>query len=131
MRKTSHSWPALRALCLFLFVALSFLAGCGKNPNGDTQSPAEPVNPHSVTIDWTASKSPVAGYNVYRASPPDAPIKLTVRIVSETQYLDRAVEAGHTYLYSVTAVDFKGRESKPSANIAVTVPKTVTPPAKQ
>jgi fibronectin type 3 domain-containing protein len=131
MRKTSHTWPTLRARCLFLFLALSFLAGCGKNKNGDAQSPAASANPHSVTINWTASKSSVAGYNVYRASPSEAPVKLTIRIVSETQYIDRTAEAGHTYSYSVTAVDFKGRESKPSANITVTVPKTVAPPAMQ
>jgi hypothetical protein len=131
MKMTSHSWPTPRSLWLLLFAAFLFLAACGKNQDGDTQSPAEPVNPHSVTIDWTASKSPVAGYNVYRASPPDAPVKLTVRIISETQFIDRTVEAGHTYSYSVTAIDFKGRESKPSANITVTVPRTVPPPAKQ
>jgi fibronectin type 3 domain-containing protein len=55
---------------------------------------------------------------------------LTNKIVSGTQYIDRNVEAGRTYTYSVTSVDFKGIESNPSANITVTVP-TTTPPAKQ
>jgi fibronectin type 3 domain-containing protein len=131
MRRTFHSRPALRGFCLFSFAGLSLLAGCGKKLIGEAQSPTAPVNPHSVTINWTASKSPVAGYNVYRASPPGAPIKLTVRIVSETQYIDRTVEAGRTYSYTVTAVDFNGLESKPSANITVTVPTTVTSPANQ
>jgi hypothetical protein len=131
MRRIFHSRPALRGFCLFSFAALSLLAGCGGKLIGESQTPAAPANPHSVTINWTVSKSPVAGYNVYRASPPGAPIKLTVRIVSETQYTDRTVEAGHTYSYAVTAVDFKGRESKPSANITVSVPTTTPPPAKQ
>jgi fibronectin type 3 domain-containing protein len=131
MRRAFHSWPALRGFCLFSLAALSLFAGCGKKLIGESQTPAAPANPHSVTINWTTSKSTVAGYNVYRSSPPGAPIKLTVRIVSETQYTDRTVEAGRTYSYVVTAVDFKGLESKPSANITVTVPTTVPPPAKQ
>jgi fibronectin type 3 domain-containing protein len=121
----------MRGFCLFSFVALLLLAGCGRKFIGEPQAPAVPASPHSVTINWTVSKSPVAGYNVYRASPPTAPVKLTVKIVSENQYTDRTVEAGQTYSYAVTAVDFKGRESKPSANITVTVPTTVPPPEKQ
>ncbi len=129
MRRTFHSWPALRGFCLFSFAALSLLAGFGNLRSLHAQKESD--NPHSVTIDWSASNPPVAGYNVYRVSPPGAPVKLTIKIVSGTQYIDRTVEAGHTYSYTVTAVDFKGIESRPSAKITVTVPSTVTPPAKQ
>jgi len=52
-------------------------------------------------------------------------------MVSGTQYIDKTVEGGRTYIYSVTTVDVNGVESKPSDNITVTVPTTVTPPAKQ
>ena len=131
MRKLLHSSPALRDFCLVSFVALSVLAGCGQKLSGDTQKPAEPANPHSVTINWTASPSPVAGYNVYRSSGSASPVRLTNGIVSGTQYTDRTVEAGKTYSYYVTSVDFKGIESKPSGKITATVPTTVTPPAKQ
>jgi fibronectin type 3 domain-containing protein len=131
MRKLFRSSPALRGFFLLSFVALSLFAGCGKKLSGDTQTPAAPVNPHSVTITWTASKSPVAGYNVYRLSTSSGPVKLTNGIVLGIQYTDRTVEAGHTYSYYVTSVDSKGMESNPSGNITVTVPTTVTPPAKQ
>jgi fibronectin type 3 domain-containing protein len=131
MRKPFHSSRALRILFLFSFVALTALAGCGKLRSWFTPTQKDSDNPHSVTIGWTAGSSPVAGYNVYRASPPSGPVKLTVRIVSGTQYTDRTVEAGHMYSYSVTSVDFKGIESISSSNITVTVPTTVTPPAKQ
>ena len=131
MRNPFHSSHTLRGLFLFSFVALSLIVGCGKLRSLFTPSQKEAENPHSVTIGWNASSSPVQGYNVYRASPPGAPVKLTTRIVSGTQYTDRTVEAGHTYTYSVTSVDFKGTESVQSANIAVTVPTTVTPTAEQ
>jgi fibronectin type 3 domain-containing protein len=131
MRNCIHFTPGLRGFCLVSFVALSLVAGCGKKISGDTQKPAEPANPHSVTISWTASPSPVAGYNVYRSSGPSKPVRLTNGIVSGTQYTDRTVEAGKTYSYYVTSVDSKGAESQPSSKITATVPTTVTPPAKQ
>jgi fibronectin type 3 domain-containing protein len=131
MRKLIHPSPALRGFLLFFFVALSVFAGCGKLRNLYAPVQKESDNPHSVTIGWSAGNSPVAGYNVYRASPPSGPVKLTLRIVSGTQYVDRTVQAGHTYSYSVTSVDIKGIESMSSANITVTVPTAAMPPAKQ
>ena len=108
---------------------LSLLAGSGTLRGLHAQKGSD--NPHSVTISWMASTSHVAGYNVYRSSPPGVPVKLTIKPVSGTQYTDKTVEAGHTYLYSVTSVDFKGIESKPSSNVTVTVPESAAPPAKQ
>ena len=129
MRKTIHPSQALRGFCRFSLVALSLLAGCGKLRSLNAQK--EQDNPHSATITWVASVSPVEGYSVYRESPPSAAVKLTTGLVSGTQYTDKTVEAGHTYLYYVTSVDSKGVESKPSAKIKVTIPTTVAPPANQ
>ena len=130
MRNPFHSSSGLRGFCLFSFVALALVAGCGKK-GADPQTPAEPVNPHSVTISWVASKSQVAGYNVYRSSGSGNPVRLTNGIVLGTEYTDRTVAAGQTYSYYVTSVDLKGIESKPSGKITATVPTIVTPPAKQ
>ena len=131
MRNLVHFSEGLRRFCLFSFVALLLVAGCGKKLGGETQRPPEPVNPHSVTISWVASPSQVAGYNVYRSSGSGSPVRLTNGIVTGTQYTDRTVAAGQTYTYYVTSVDLKGIESKPSGKITATVPTTVTPPAKQ
>jgi hypothetical protein len=129
MTRDFHSSPFLRGFCVFFFAALCLLAGCGKLRGGNV--PREPDNPHSATITWGASVSAVAGYNVYRESQPGSAVKLTPRIVSGTQYTDKTVEAGHTYSYFITSVDSKGIESRPSEKITVTIPRTVTPPAKQ
>lgn len=131
MRNPFHFSTGLRGFCLVSFVALALVAGCGKKLGGGAQGPAEPVNPHSVTISWVASKSQVAGYNVYRSSDSGDPVRLTNGIVLGTEYTDRTVAAGQTYSYYVTSVDLKGIESKPSGKITATVPTTVTPPAKQ
>jgi hypothetical protein len=129
MRKPFQSSSTLRAIWIFSFMAFSLLIGCGKLRSLIGLKGSE--NPHSVTIGWSASNPPVAGYNVYRALTPGAPVKLTVRMISDTQYTDKTVEAGKTYVYSVTSIDFKGIESSPSANITVTVPTTVASPARQ
>jgi fibronectin type 3 domain-containing protein len=127
--KTFHSWQVLRIFCMFSFAVLSLLAGSGTMRGLHAQKGSD--NPHSVTISWMASTSHVAGYNVYRSSPPGVPVKLTIKPVSGAQYMDKTVETGQTYSYSVTSVDFKGIKSKPSANITVTVPVSATPPAKR
>ena len=129
MRKPNHSSPGLRGFCLLALVAFSLLTGCGKQRSQAAQKEAN--NPHSATISWTPSVSAVAGYNVYRELPPNGPVKLTPGIVSGTQYTDKTVEGGRTYFYYVTSVDSKGVESAPSGKITVTIPTTVTPPAKQ
>jgi len=96
------------------------LAGCGgKTPT----APAAGVQPHSVTLTWDASVSPVSGYHVYRATNPSAPPGLLgVTPVGTTQYVDSTVEAGHTYFYVVTAFDSANTESELSNEISVTIP---------
>jgi fibronectin type 3 domain-containing protein len=127
MRKTLHLQPAICKVRLLAFLSLLLLAGCGKLHNLYAQMGSD--KPHSVTIRWTASVSRVAGYNVYRASPPTGRIKLTANIIHETQYVDKTVEVGRTYSYSVTSVDFKGGESVPSEIVTVTIPAEGAPPA--
>ena len=128
MTRIFHPRLALHHFCIFSFAVLSLLAGGTGLTNVHAQNGSD--KPHSVTITWNASSSPVAGYNVYRTSPPGAPVKLTKKIVAATQYIDRTVQAGQTYSYSVTAVDIKGVESAPSGIITVTIPSDGAPPAK-
>ena len=107
------------------FAALVLLTGCGKLRSW-YESARGSGHSHSVTIAWTASVSPVQGYNVYRSSPPGPPVLVTVRLVTDSSYTDKNVEPGRTYIYYVTSVDSKGAESKPSENITVTVPSSTS-----
>jgi len=125
MKKSVHTSPILRTFFLFSLVALPLLAGCQKVRGLFAHT--EPGNPHSVTIGWTASKSPVAGYYVYRETQFSGPIKLTPQPVPGTQFMDKNVQAGRTYSYFVTSVDSRSLESKPSEKISVTVPTAGTP----
>jgi fibronectin type 3 domain-containing protein len=72
----------------------------------------------------------VAGYYVYRSNGSGKPVNLTSHAFYGTQFTDTAVEAGQTYTYYVTSVNYEGIESRPSETISVTVPATVTLPAK-
>jgi fibronectin type 3 domain-containing protein len=83
-------------------------------------------NPHSVTLNWTASTSSnVAGYNVYRGTQSNGPyIKLTAAPVAGTTYTDLAVLAGQIYYYVTTAVDSGNNESTYSNQAPAVIPFT-------
>lgn len=129
MKKRLDSSQILPKVDLLLIGAALVLAACGRQQPAAVK--AKPPNPHSVTVSWTPSKSPAAGYNVYRVLPPGDPVKVSSGVVADTQFTDNTVEAGNTYLYFVTAVDSKGVESRPSERISVTIPTTAPPPSKQ
>lgn len=126
-----YSRPGWRAVLLFSFVGLLPLSACGRKRKEPVyrEAPPQPVNPHSVTITWTASKSKVFGYNVYRSSGKSKPEKLTDGIVFGTEYVDHTAVGGQTYTYFVTAVDFKGVESDASQKFTVKVPTALSAPA--
>jgi fibronectin type 3 domain-containing protein len=107
-----------RQMSLVSLVACSVLCACNKRAaDSDSLSP-----PHSATLKWTASTSNIAGYRIFRSSILNAsPGLLGVTGPTDTQYVDRSVEAGKTYYYSVKAFDFAGREST-AANISATIP---------
>lgn len=95
------------------------LAGCGGKP----AAPTAGQKSRSATLTWNASTSPVRGYHVYRATNPDSkPGLLAVTPADATQYVDKAVEPGRTYYYSVKSVGLDGTESAFSVNISATIP---------
>jgi hypothetical protein len=88
-----------------------------------SQGPPTSPHPHSVDLKWKASVSRVVGYNVYRSETDgESYIKLTSAPVRTTNYTDRSVQSGHTYIYAVTAVDSKGKESAYSNQAKAPIP---------
>jgi fibronectin type 3 domain-containing protein len=78
---------------------------------------------HLVTLSWTASKSQVAGYKVYRATDSNGPFTvLNTGLITATSYVDHAVTSNATYYYFATAVDSKGDQSVASNHVSATVP---------
>lgn len=78
---------------------------------------------HSVTLNWKASPSRVAGYNVYRKSASETDYrKINSSPVAALTYTDEKVESGATYHYVVRAVDAQGHESVNSQEFTVVIP---------
>jgi hypothetical protein len=86
-------------------------------------APTGPV----VVCEWAApSDLKVAGYQLWRAERPDGTKQVVFRSVDATRYVDRAVSAGHSYVYVVRAVDADGRVIGQSDAVTVTFPPTMT-----
>ena len=79
--------------------------------------------PPSVTLSWTDGATTVSGYNVYRSTVTGGPYsQLNSSLVSATQYVDSAVQAGQSYFYVVTAVNPSNVESTYSNVAKATIP---------
>ncbi len=119
---------AVVTICFGLIQAVPPLLSLSGFGQGVPQ-PSSPQNPgaepkaHSVNLNWKASTSVVAGYNVYRAEECEGPFtKLNSSPIRTTNYTDTGVQAGHNYFYKVAAVDAKGRESESTNQIRAAVP---------
>jgi len=82
-----------------------------------------PTNATEVELSWSINtETDLAGYRVYRSEQQDtAGELLTTDLLLSPVYRDTSVQPGHTYWYSVTAVDRYGNESAHSAPVAVEV----------
>jgi hypothetical protein len=81
---------------------------------------------YEVNLNWEAptnSTDTIAGYNVFRSpSGGSSYAQLNSSVVTQTTYVDGAVQNGQTYDYIVESVDASGAESVPSNTAAVTIP---------
>ena len=81
---------------------------------------------YEVNLTWDApasSSDPVAGYNVYRSpSGGTSYQELNTSAITQTSYVDTAVQAGQTYDYIVESVYAEGNTSTPSNMASVTTP---------
>ena len=82
----------------------------------------QPVS-HDVSLSWSPSASTVVGYNVYRGAVTGGPYtKITSSPNSTMSYVDRNVQAGSTYYYTVTSVDANNMESPFSNETSAVIP---------
>ena len=82
-----------------------------------------PVAQHSVALNWGASSTSVAGYNVYRSMVSGSSYaKMNGSVLGGVSYADSSVQSGQTYYYVATAVDASGNESVHSNEVSAIVP---------
>src|SRR5207244_501543 len=78
---------------------------------------------HSVTLNWGASTSSVAGYNIYRAAVSGGSYARQNQSANGTlTFTDTNVQAGQQYFYVVTSVDLNSVESTYSNEVSARVP---------
>lgn len=83
------------------------------------------VTPHAAQLNWSASPSPVVGYNIYRTSsvqPFSSWTKLNSSPVATTSYTDWDVQTGQFYIFTVTSVGADNVESTLSNATTTSVP---------
>lgn len=85
--------------------------------------PADEKQKPAIDLSWEPANDdrPVA-YLIYRSEGKSAPIRITQKPISGTSYHDEAVTPGHTYIYTVSAIDNTGNESQRSAPATETIP---------
>jgi hypothetical protein len=84
--------------------------------SGPGQKPA-------IDLVWAPNTEPdLAGYNIYRQEGSGASAKINSELVKSPAYRDAEIASGHSYTYSVSAVDVRGNESRPSEEASEAVP---------
>lgn len=77
-----------------------------------------------IDLTWTPNnEADLTGYNVYRREAAGQPQKINAELVKTPAFRDANVTAGHTYLYTVSAVDLRGNESGRSEETSESVPQ--------
>ena len=76
-----------------------------------------------VDLIWAPNvEKDLAGYNVYRREEGGPATRINSRPVTMLSFQDTDVVAGHSYFYSLSAVDRRGNESSKSGEIAAALP---------
>jgi fibronectin type 3 domain-containing protein len=114
--RVATSLAGLLAVCLC--VAASGTVGVSAR-----RQTSQEKKSHSVTLHWDASRTPVAGYNVYRSTKSGRDyMRINSKPVTLLSYVDADAKSGETYYYVTRGVTADGKESANSNEMKVTVP---------
>ena len=105
---------------------ISFLSDASNSPHGEAFSAlGTQAAAHSVTLSWRTTGSNATGYNIYRGLKAQGPFtKINSNPHRNATFTDHSVQSGQTYFYVATALSKKGKESKPSNQVQVTIPNS-------
>jgi hypothetical protein len=92
--------------------------------NASLGQPCTVYNGHAAILSWTASTTPDATYNVYRATSSSGPFTTPVNTapITGTTFTDTTVQAGQTYYYVATAVSGGIESAASSPPVQATIP---------
>jgi len=89
------------------------------------QAVADPEG-HAIDLSWQPdTEADLAGYSVYRreAGSNAAPVRISAQGQAAPSYRDVTAQPGHSYAYSVSAIDHDGNESRRSAEVEESLPQ--------
>ncbi len=105
--------------------SIKFVSNAENAPHAVFNGNGTKTAAHSVTLTWHPPAASVVGYNVYRGVAANGPsTKMTSSPHPNATFTDASVVGGTTYFYTTTAVNHKGRESKHSNQVMVTIPNS-------
>jgi predicted phage tail protein len=106
--------------------SVSFLSDAANSPHkAEFSASATQTGQHKVTLEWRTDNLTASGYNIYRAVTPQGPYaKMNIEPHSKPIFTDVSVQSGQTYFYVATALSERGKESKFSRQIRVTIPNS-------
>lgn len=92
--------------------------------NASLGQPCSVYNAHAAILSWTASTTPNATYNVYRATSSSGPFTTPVNTsaITGTTFTDTTVQAGQTYYYVATAVSGGVESADSGPPVQATIP---------
>jgi hypothetical protein len=92
--------------------------------NASLGQPCSVYNGHAAILTWTASTTPNATYNVYRATSSSGPFTTPVNTspITGTTFTDTTVQAGQTYFYVATAVSGGVESADSGPPVQATIP---------
>ncbi len=86
--------------------------------------PADGETPAHIELSWSINgEQDLSGYNVYRGDEGTAPVRLNPETLLSPGFRDMSAVTGHSYRYTVTAIDQAGNESAPSSAVSANVPQ--------
>ena len=104
---------------------IKFVSNADNSPKAIFNGNGTAIPAHRVTLAWRAPATAVAGYHVYRGVAAKGPFtRLTGSPHPQATFTDASVVGGTTYFYSTTAVNSKGKESKHSNQVKVSIPNS-------
>lgn len=87
------------------------------------QAVADPEG-HAIDLSWQPNiESDLTGYTVYRHEAGAPPVRISPPAQAAPSFRDTTPQPGHTYAYSVSAVDRDRNESPRSAEVEETLPR--------
>ncbi len=104
---------------------LSLVSDAANSPSksGFDGTGVQVAQQHVVSLNWAASSSSVAGYNVYRGTQSGGPYaRVNSSLRTATNLADNSVQSGQVYFYVATAVDTNAGESSYSGEVAAVIP---------